>query len=324
MANGLLGRKTGIRYVMPSIAWGGFIFSILPLLPFDFWMLALADHFRMHYVLLAALALIFSLWLKQFRYVFGIFFIAGLNLYVMSPWDWARPSLNHKHDGFSVPSQSLIWLNVHSDNEAKQEVIDYLLDKNADLILLSEVNDQWIQSMEVLNKRWPYQILHPREDNFGMAVFSRFEFDSHARLKLEAFEVPAVEMILRFRDGKTLAVFAVHPVPPIGKNHTQSRDNYLANLSRHLHGQEKPCIVIGDFNATPWHPPVRRLLNQHQLMYALPGSSMFPSTWPSVLPGMGIPIDLCLVDRSIRLLDHQVGPRVGSDHRPLELQFTLE
>ena len=131
-------------------------------------------------------------------------------------------------------------------------------------------------------------------------------------------------MILRFRDGKTLAVLALHPVPPIGKNYTQSRDNYLANLSRHLHGQKKHCTVIGDFNATLWHPPVRRLLNQHQLMYALPDSSMFPSTWPSALPGMGIPIDLCLVDRSIRLLDHQVGPRVGSDHRPLELQYTLE
>ena len=181
------------------------------------------------------------------------------------PLGLGEASLNQKHDGFSVPSQSLIWLNVHSDNEAKQEVIDYLLDKNADLILLSEVNDQWIQSMEVLNKRWPYQMLHPQEDNFGMAVFSRFEFDSHARLKLDAFEVPAVEMILRFRDWKTLAVFAVHPVPPIGKNYTQSRDNYLANLSRHLHGQKKPCIVIGDFNATPWHPPVRRLLNQNQL-----------------------------------------------------------
>ena len=105
--------------------------------------------------------------------------------------------------------------------------------------------------------------------------FSKFEFDSHARLKLEAFEIPALEMILRLRDGKTLAVVTVHPVPPVGGNYTQSRDNYLAKLSRHLHGQKKPCIVIGDFNATPWHPPVRRLLNQNQLMYALPGLSMF-------------------------------------------------
>ena len=59
MANRLLGGKIGVNYVMPLIAWGSFIFSILPLLPFDFWILALADHFRMHYVLLAAPALIF-------------------------------------------------------------------------------------------------------------------------------------------------------------------------------------------------------------------------------------------------------------------------
>ena len=67
MVNRLLGRKIGVNDVMPLIAWGGFIFSILPLLPFDFWILALADHFRMHYVLFAALTLIFFLWMKAFR-----------------------------------------------------------------------------------------------------------------------------------------------------------------------------------------------------------------------------------------------------------------
>lgn len=240
----------------PLLTWFGFVCSLVPLLPFDFWLFALPDHFRIHYIVLSALALMFSCWFKQLKYSACLLCIVGLNLYVISPWDWVITKASLDKKDLTGASQSLIWMNVHTGNEVKQEVLDYLFQKDADIIILSEVNHRWIQSLEVLKPNWPYQILYPREDNFGMAAYSKFEFDSYSKLKLEAFDVPAIEMNLRSNDGNPISIIAVHPVPPIGKIYTQSRDAYILNLSRHMMEQKRTLHRDRRFQCDPLAFPV--------------------------------------------------------------------
>jgi len=38
---------------------------------------------------------------------------------------------------------------------------------------------------------------------------------------------------------------------------------------------------------------------------------------------MGLPVDHCLVSPSVALVSRTVGPDVGSDHRPLLVEFSL-
>ena len=79
-------------------------------------------------------------------------------------------------------------------------------------------------------------------------------------------------------------------------------------------------VLAGDFNMTPWCPPLRGLLgDRHQLHDARRTSGAGRlTTWPAALPSaLRIPIDHLLHDASVTCTNLRLGPPIGSDHLPL-------
>lgn len=259
-----------------------------------------------------------SIWKKQWKMLLASFSLAALNMTFIAPWNWhfSQP-IDDSTSGTSAPKMTFLWANVSTSNRSFETFLKYVQAQDVDVILLAEVDQAWVEALNPLNEDWTYKIFSPREDNFGMAVYSKIPFENDRILSFEAFEVPAIQFQLNHPSGHDVSIFAVHPVPPIGRRYTQSRDAYLDGLSRHLSGTTRPRFIIGDFNATPWHAPVRQLIQQGRLDYIPPDPGWFPNTWPSSLLPVGIPIDLCLADVSKLKIQIQRGPDIGSDHRPL-------
>ncbi|HEB52891.1 MAG TPA: endonuclease/exonuclease/phosphatase family protein [bacterium] len=96
----------------------------------------------------------------------------------------------------------------------------------------------------------------------------------------------------------------------------RERDDALAAIPRLLENLPADRIVLGDFNATPWNAPFRRLLRTTGL--AEGSTAWWLPSWPDPLPApLRIPIDHVLTAGELRVVDAFVGASFGSDHRPI-------
>jgi endonuclease/exonuclease/phosphatase (EEP) superfamily protein YafD len=82
-----------------------------------------------------------------------------------------------------------------------------------------------------------------------------------------------------------------------------------------------PTIVVGDFNATLWSKPVRRLFAATDLRAPDRWPLLtYPATyfWP-----LRIPIDTMLVSPGLSFVGLQRVQRFGSDHFPIVAQIAI-
>jgi endonuclease/exonuclease/phosphatase (EEP) superfamily protein YafD len=75
-------------------------------------------------------------------------------------------------------------------------------------------------------------------------------------------------------------------------------------------------------NLTPWSPWWDALLEAGQLIDSRKGFGVH-ATWPANVWALMIPIDHVLVSQEVRVRRRRLGPALGSDHRPVVVDFEL-
>jgi endonuclease/exonuclease/phosphatase (EEP) superfamily protein YafD len=115
-------------------------------------------------------------------------------------------------------------------------------------------------------------------------------------------------------DGVTASIVVVHLVPPFRAPWRNRWASDLDRVRRELTAIDGPMMVVGDFNATTFHPPYRDIVDSGftdvhvRLGHGLSGS--FPAHgWPAPW----IRIDRALV-RAIVATDINDVTTPGSDH----------
>ena len=83
-----------------------------------------------------------------------------------------------------------------------------------------------------------------------------------------------------------------------------------------------PVLLLGDMNLTPWSPAFADLLQQTGLRDGRLGFGLLP-TWPARWGVLGIPIDHALISPAVTIHQMEIGRDVGSDHRPLVIEFSV-
>ena len=205
-------------------------------------------------------------------------------------------------------------LNVHTENSDKAASLDWLRSTDADVLVLLEVDDAWLQALAPLAPAYPHKVQTPRPDNFGVAIWSRLPLRDTATLELTAAAVPTVRALVQLDRATSLLLFAAHPNAPITPRWTLERDLELLALAHATHDAIGAVALVGDLNVTPWSPEFRALLASGGLRDANAGHGPM-GTWPAQLPAGKIALDHCLVSAGIGVLARDVGPDVGSDHR---------
>jgi endonuclease/exonuclease/phosphatase (EEP) superfamily protein YafD len=159
----------------------------------------------------------------------------------------------------------------------------------------------------------------PRDDNFGIALFSKHPFiRSEIR---QARDIPMVIAELELPDGP-LTVIGMHALPPSGEENSRSRNAQFALLPEMVQQSTSPVMLLGDLNATPWSSHFKRMLGQSGLRDSSKGLGVLP-TWPTYMPFFLIPIDHCLHTAEIHITRKAIGQKTGSDHYPLIVDFVL-
>lgn len=213
----------------------------------------------------------------------------------------------------------LMLVNVHTANQDHARVVGAVREASPDLILFEEVNSRWLARLQVLSTDYPERMAESRDDNFGIALFSRLPLQQPRIVYVGSAHVPSVAAGIPY-DGKVLSFFGTHALPPASALGTRMRDDQLARVAEVLSGLELPKILLGDLNTTPWAHSFRLLLADAVLRDGRRGHGLHP-TWPAAFWPMRIPIDHCLHSADVRILSLRTGSYVGSDHLPLIVEL---
>jgi endonuclease/exonuclease/phosphatase (EEP) superfamily protein YafD len=282
------------------------------------WRLSLMGHFRAHLAAasLICAGLVAALGLSSVGtlLIFVLLLCAAFNAYVVVAK--TRPS-RERSDGRSDGTKvRLFFSNLLEANQSTDLVLDWVRREQPDLFVCAEAHRHWRQALSALE---PHHA-HVAGSNQGdVMIFSRRPFESEP---LELFAEVGHAVVARVGG---LTVVGLHTASPESRLRKAALDELLAKVAGTVRETTGPVVVVGDFNASPWTVPVRRLMEATELR-SVPGA--LGGSFPSKLGGrrvptwLGIPIDIVLVGRGARALRRRRGPFVGSDHWPVAIDVT--
>lgn len=276
------------------------------------WTLDLFSHFHVQYLGLAVGAAVLGL-LARARW--GV--LAAL-LVALAAGREVAPLLSGRGPSEETGPESIrvVALNVLTSNLKHGEVLGWLVEQNADVIVAQEINERWAGALDDgLDgyMRLPTDTL--RDDNFGMAIYAAEGWGAEvASVHWTELETPWIEAVLH-RGEVALRIFGVHTIPPIGARRFRSRGDQLLAATLAAVNSPEPALIAGDFNATIWSAALRGALEGRPLRPASLGHGIWGSWHSRLMFTGGILIDHVLVDDRLAVLSHRVGRHVGSDHR---------
>ena len=281
------------------------------------WFLDLFSHFRMQYCVGLGIVSLLLLIAKQWVLsgIFGCF--ALVNLTVILPFYFGKPAITLS----SEKPVRLMLANVNNSFGNPEKVCAAILANNPDIIVLEEVDVHWLSRLKSSLTNYPYSEIEPREDNFGIGLYSRFPLTNAQIAYIGDAEVPSVISEILTPQGKC-TVLATHPPPPGGSVLSRLRNGQLAELPVWSLRATSPVLLVGDLNVTPWSPHFKRLIKTSGLQDSLRGRGI-QTSWPTSFLPLRIPLDHCLHSDSIKIVQRTIGPDIGSDHFPLIVDFVI-
>ena len=290
-------------------------FSVGTLLPIDHFAIQLFTHFRLQYVVVSLSLLLLFKYLRSPRLIGALAASLVLNAIVVLPWYVGEDETS---GGVEL---KLLHANVLSSNTEYDRLISLLDTEAPDLVMLQEVSPDWLVALDELRADYPYSYAEAREGNFGIALFSRVPLKSVSHFDSPPFGYPTIVASLDI-DGQVLHFIGTHPMIPVRGTFYDARNEQLAGVARLLGKQAEPKILVGDLNLSQWDVNYKHLEQQGGVRNARKGFGILP-TWPVFMPFAMIPIDHVLVSETISVTGFYSGPRIGSDHLPLIVTFSL-
>lgn len=280
-------------------------------------LLELTVHFKLLYFLSALVTTIAFTVLRRFRWAALSLLILLIHVPGVIALHIPRQSTTLESP---TPNLTVLSANILSYNSTPEALIHYISETQPDIILLQEVSPRWLMHLQpLIDTVYPYSLIHPQSDNFGMATLSKLPLTNIELLYASDDAPVSIEAILTI-NNRQLTILNYHPLPPGSFTYSTRRNRQLAYASEYVHQQPDLTIISGDLNVTPWSPYYQDLMRDSGLYNSRQGFGNLP-TWPAVLPV--IPIDHCLVSSSIQTISFQRGPNIGSDHRPLLITFRI-
>jgi len=282
--------------------------------------LDLFSHFRLQYAAILLVAVGVMAIGKRWKTLAVALAALAVNAVLLAPL-WIAPD-QPAGDG---PTLRVLAYIVLTSNQNRRGLSDWVLGQSADVLVMQEVNAQWAATLD--QRLVGYRRLETptiRENNFGLAVYVR---DGLAvagfSVAADSVGVQRIEAVLRLADGGEVRVIALHTLPPVNARYAELRGKQLAEAGRRAEASAQPVVMLGDFNATRWSAPMRRLRNETAMRDSAEGFG-WQGTWPTRLWATGmIPIDQVLVGPELRVEDRHLGPGLGSDHRAVVVDLTL-
>jgi endonuclease/exonuclease/phosphatase (EEP) superfamily protein YafD len=246
-----------------------------------------------------------------------------------------------------APTLSVMSFNVFARNKRHADVLAALQAARPDVLYLTELNPEWRTALAPLEQSYPHRI-----GEHGNALWSQFPLEQAGRVSVNFDAAQTIiratpgamdplEESLRKRwwnsevlaaticaHGKRLRLAGIHPPVPGSepRMHIQRVTALLCRRELQADPAADARVLVGDFNTTCFSPTFRFILEQTELRDSARGFGYVPTWGPRLprepwLPWLGIPIDHVLVSPGVDVVEREVGPELGSDHRWVKVKL---
>lgn len=213
----------------------------------------------------------------------------------------------------------ILSFNVLARNENFAEVVEFIRQAEADLVVLHEASRPWVEALAAADL------------DYTMSV-NRHPNDIYSSLVLAPADASVESFGFRPRDPRAVAieleagisVLAIHPLSPYSAERASIRDEQLLWARDWILDQVGPVIVTGDFNATPYSYSYRNLRAATGLHDSIRGFGLELSYPAEASPIFQVAIDHLLYSDGLEIVDRRLGPAMGSDHYPLTVDLALQ
>jgi endonuclease/exonuclease/phosphatase (EEP) superfamily protein YafD len=267
----------------------------------------------------------------------GAFVIAGLNALVRLWWPATFAMLTtvllltavlpRAIADNSVASRGVVVrvlsVNLRIGGTDPAAVVDLVRRVDADLVALQEYTPQAQAALdrEGLATVLPYRSAHPRELALGSALYSRFPVRADGVRRHDSGFWQA-QATVQVPGAGWVAVESAHPCAPTGPARSACWQADLADQPHACpHGQLR--LLLGDFNATLDHAPLRRLIGTGYRDAASAVGAGLKPTWPYDRSLPKVTLDHILVDRRIGVRRFTTYPVRQTDHRAVFAELVL-
>ena len=218
------------------------------------------------------------------------------------------------------PAFSLAFGNVLAKNRRPADAVAAMVATDADVLVMVEFTPPMHDELVArVGNEYPYRVAEVRPDPAGIAVWSRIPMTGEV---VHIIGRPAVDLTLQLAGGP-VRVLAVHTIPPTLTAPAWSDELQIIGEAAGNPMEGPPTVVIGDFNASRWHPSFRRLLARGWTS----GHELLGKGWSVSWPMRGYPappfvrIDHALVDTRVVPIEVRDVSIPGSDHRGFVMSF---
>ncbi|MEL6307722.1 MAG: endonuclease/exonuclease/phosphatase family protein [Chloroflexota bacterium] len=257
-----------------------------------------------------------------------------VGFYLLAP----KPSL---HQSDAPHDVRLLTYNLRDRNPTINESIDWVLEQDADVIILQELMGTHQRELPRLAAQYPYEASIPN----NIYLFSRFPLIESELVVLEERTENSGRVALRTVleiEGTPVAIYGVHLTSPIAQRHVgrtvtgrRSLDSLLNYNEARRNGQietlvqlatdeDMPVILAGDFNLSHTSLAINTLHDAGlQDSYRLVGRD-WGMTWS--YPSLRLPIlriDYVWSSAPITPLRMYRGDFSGSDHLPVVVDLQI-
>jgi endonuclease/exonuclease/phosphatase (EEP) superfamily protein YafD len=267
----------------------------------------------MYGVVLLVLLVRFAMARRWGRGVAAAAVALGLALHIA----WFSPMISGANPPPRTGAETLLVMavNLYHGHADGLDVVQTASEEDVDVLVTTELTPAALVRMESagLDSLFPHRAGKFESNKTATMVFAKVRLGRAIRLDTTgaSWEVPM---------GK-YTLFAVHPHVPTNIAKWR-RDHYLLRTAV---ADEEPDLVVGDFNATTDHPPMRALANMGYRSAAELANEGWQPTWPaaggrSVL-GISVPnvveIDHVLVGPTFAAIGTHTRDIPETDHRAL-------
>ncbi|GAB3902640.1 endonuclease/exonuclease/phosphatase family protein [Larkinella knui] len=208
--------------------------------------------------------------------------------------------------------------NVFMDNTKCPDVLKLVEKYQPDVVLILEANQRWKSALEPLENHFPYRILHPLENTYGLLFYSRLPIRHQELRFLIQDDIPSIYAQLEMDSGQRIHFYGIHPMPPSPTEHYRSteRDAELLLVGKEAKNHKEPIIVSGDLNDVAWSHSTRLFQRISGLLDPRIGRGLY-NTFHARYFFLRWPLDHVFVSHHFKLRSLRRLPNCGSDHFPI-------
>lgn len=305
------------------------LFTLWGFLPWRHWIFRAADFPRIQILLLGLPA---YLWLLLHAHTANrVLLLATLpclawQLWMVLPYTpfWQKHVQSAKKH---IPDNrlSLIVSNVLTPNARHDDLITLVHDENPDIVLTLETDHTWENALAVLEKDYPHTVKIPKDNLYGMHLYSRLPLINPESAELLVADIPSIHTQVQLKNGVMIWLHCLHPMPPSPTEAAKSttRDAELLLVGKTIRERdEAPTIVFGDLNDVAWSKTTRTFRHISGLLDPRIGR-YFVNTYHVKFPFVRWALDHLFHSPCFTLVSYRRLRDIGSDHFPIysELQY---